>query len=173
MTAIVGAVDQWPCPWHEVDPLEINEAAFIDQGIAEALRAGADCDIEQMVRWRSGAAVRRRVRVRLERDGEDSIVGLHVAFERDGDPVAEWALARQAASQQGGETDLALAGSEAVNAFSAVLLHAEAIRQHLKRDQTSDIARSVEHILANAHRAWRHVRALCRVQLPAGQGALR
>lgn len=145
------------------DVLEPHEAEFIEHGIAETLRAGEDCEIEQMVRRRTGLPVRRRVRVRLERDPQQALTGLHVAFERDGDPVGQWLLAPGPDDAPASDaSDLSRAGAEAVNAFSAVLLHAEAIRQQLKRDQTGDIARSVEHILANVHRAWRHVADLCR-----------
>ncbi|MCB4771269.1 hypothetical protein LGR54_21915 [Ancylobacter sp. Lp-2] len=139
-----------------LDPCEFE---LIRQAMAEALGSGEDCEIEQMVRLRTVLPVRRRVQVRLERDANDKIAAVRITIERDGEPTAAWTLG-PAHPATGDDTVSAMV--EAINAFTAVVLHAEAVKRQIERNQLADVSGSMEHILSNVHRAWQHVGGLCR-----------
>lgn len=179
MAMVSGSGARWELPpGSEADgPLDPRELELVHQAMAEALGSGSDCEIEQMVRLRSVLPVRRSVQVRLERDLNDEITTVRIVFGRNGEPVVDWALAPQVELAGSGPGDIVPAAVEAINAFTAILLHAEAVKQQVGRHVQhrngleatgneialdpehhvlADISASVEHILTNAHRAWRH-----------------
>lgn len=144
------------------------ERELVRQTMVAALGSGGDCEIEQMVRLRSVLPVRRRVHVCLERSSANEIAAVRITFGRDGEPVAEWILAPEEHSH-----DATAAEVEAINALTAVILHAEAVKRRVggpddatqedgPRTPLAEISASIEHILANAHRAWRQIGAICR-----------
>ncbi|MBS7543949.1 hypothetical protein [Ancylobacter oerskovii] len=159
MTKAIGPAMRWdpPAGGAEADPLDSREFELVRQAMAEAFDSGEDCEIEQMVRLRSVLPVRRRVQVRLERDADGKVAAVHVAVERDGEPKAAWTWTPVHA---GGADGPAMV--EAINAFTAVVLHAEAVKRQVERNQLAEVSGSIEHILANIHRAWQHVGGLCR-----------
>ncbi len=148
-----------------IDPCELE---LVRQTMVAALSSGGDCEIEQMVRLHSVLPVRRRVHVRLERSRDNEITAVCITFGRDGEPVAEWVLSPEEHSH-----DATAAEVEAINALTAVILHAEAVkrrvdrpaegaREDAPRTPLAEISASIEQILANAHRTWRHIGAICR-----------
>lgn len=141
----------------EVDPLDSREFELVRQAMVEAFDSGEDCEIEQMIRLRSVLPVRRRVQVRLERDLNDRVAVVHVSVERDGEPIAAWTWTLAEAGGGGHSATV-----NAINAFTAVVLHAEAVKRQVARNQLAEATGSIEHILANIHRAWQHVGGLCR-----------
>lgn len=183
MAMVSGSGARWELPSgsEEAGPLDARELELVRQAMTEALGSGSDCEIEQMVRLRSVLPVRRSVQVRLERDLNDEITAVRIVFGRDGDPVVEWTLAPQDEIAGNDDVDTAPGAVEAINAFTAILLHAEAVKRQVGRQAArrakpangfeaaghevahdpehhmlADISASVEHILTNAHRAWRH-----------------
>ncbi|MDQ0512967.1 hypothetical protein [Ancylobacter amanitiformis] len=141
--------------------LDPSEFELIRQAATSALASGDDCEIEQMMRLRGMLPVRRRIQARPERARDGAITALRIVVERDGDPVLDWRLDRGDVPR-GESESLALAAVEAINALTAVVLHAEAVKRHADRGRSPDIADSADHILANVHRAWRHVGSFCR-----------
>lgn len=179
MVMVSGSGARWELPSgsEAAGPLDPRELELVRQAMAEALGSGSDCEIEQMVRLRSVLPVRRSVQVRLERDLKDEITTVRVVFGRNGEPVVDWTLAPQVGRAGNDDVDIAPAAVEAINAFTAILLHAEAVKRQVGRrvqlrngleaaghaiahdpehHVLADISASVEHILTNAHRAWRH-----------------
>lgn len=140
-------------------PLDACEFDLVRQAVSEALATGEDCEIEQMVRLRSVQPVRRRVQVRLDRDLNQKITTIRIVVERDGEPTAAWMLTPGCDAAATGMDTVQLA---AINAFTAMALHAEAVKRHIERNQLAEISGSLAHIVANAHRAWQHVGSLCR-----------
>lgn len=179
MAMVSGSGARWELPSgsEEAGPLDPREFELVRQAMAEALGSDSDCEIEQMVRLRSVLPVRRSVQVRLERDLKDEITTVRIVFGRNGEPVVDWTLAPQDGLAGNGAGDIAPAAVEAINAFTAILLHAEAVKRQVGRQVRrrngleaagheiahdpehhvlADISASVEHIRTNAHRAWRH-----------------
>ncbi|MFE1599531.1 hypothetical protein [Methylobacterium sp. ID0610] len=144
-------------------PLHARELDLVRQAVDEAFRQGADCEIEQAVRVRNRLSVRLRAQVRLQRHRDETISAVHIAFERDGEPAAAWTLTLENGRPDGvrtpGGPDPA---AETINAFTAVILHAEAIKRDFHRSRLADMASSIESIIANTHRAWKHVSAFSR-----------
>ncbi|MDR6950684.1 glutamate mutase epsilon subunit [Ancylobacter sp. 3268] len=141
----------------EVETLDSREFELVRQAMVEAFDSGEDCEIEQMMRLRNVLPVRRRVQVRLERDLHDKVAAVHVSVERDGEPIAVWIWTLAEASHIGHSATI-----NAINAFTAVVLHAEAVKRHVARSQLAEASSSIDHILANVHRVWKHVGGLCR-----------
>ncbi|GAB4068243.1 hypothetical protein KHC28_23830 [Ancylobacter sonchi] len=147
-----------PSGGREPDQLDSREFELVRQAMAEALDTGEDCEIEQMVRLRTVLPVRRRVQVRLERDPDNRVVAVNIAVERDGETAAAWTLAATHDTDEG----IASTMVRAINAFTAVVLHAEAVKRQADRNQPEEVSNSAELILANVRRAWQHVSGLCR-----------
>ncbi len=142
-----------------LDPYEFD---LIRQAIAQALDNREDCEIEQMVRRRTMLPVRRRVQVRLDRDFAGNVAAVRIAIERDGEPMATWTLPAEPA---GVEDSRDAAMIEAIDAFTAVVLQAEAMKRQVARRQLDEVPHSIERILANVQRAWQRVGGLCRERL--------
>lgn len=158
------SASRWPFPDGEakISALDPHEFDLIRQAIAQALDSGEDCEIEQMVRRRTVVPVRRRVQVRLGRDFSSSIAAVSVAIERDGEPIAAWTLPREAAC---GKAVGNAAMIEAIDAFTAIVLQAEALKRQVARSQHEELSSAIEHILTNVQRAWQRVGGLCRERL--------
>jgi hypothetical protein len=170
MAMVSSAGMRWRLPPESEAESLINpcELELVRQTMVAALGSGGDCEIEQMVRLRSVLPVRRRVHVCLERSPDNEIIAVRISFGRDGEPVAEWVLLPQEHSH-----DATAAEVEAINALTAVILHAEAVKRRAtrpagveqadaSRTPLAEISASIEHILANAHRAWRQIGDICR-----------
>ncbi|GLK85552.1 hypothetical protein [Ancylobacter defluvii] len=156
MTKAIEPALRWDS---SADGMEVDSREFelVRQAVVEAFDSGEDCEIEQMIRLRSVLPVRRRVQVRLERDLDDRVAVVHISVERDGEPIAAWTWTLAEAGD-GGHSAMV----NAINAFTAVVLHAEAVKRQVARNQLAEASGSIEHILANIHRVWQHVGGLCR-----------
>ncbi|QEL26935.1 hypothetical protein FQV39_30225 (plasmid) [Bosea sp. F3-2] len=141
-----------------LDPCEFE---LIRQAATTVFSSGDECEIEQMLRLRDMLPVRRRIQLRPERDLSGLITAMRIVVERDGEPVADWTVARgdEYVGDSGNATSRAV---EAIDAFMAIMLHAGAVKRHLERSQWAETANSADHILANVQRAWRQVGGYCR-----------
>lgn len=141
---------------NELDGCDLK---LIREAVLGAVAENDDFDIEQMVRRRNAQPVRRRVRARIERNAEKAISALVIDVERDGEPVANWSLP---AENERLAIDGVASATEAIDAFTAVLLQAEAARRHVARGNVEQASAAVDRVLHNARRAWRQVGLLCR-----------
>ena len=145
----------------QVAQLDQYEFELIRQATTTVFSSGGECEIEQMLRLHDMLPVRRRIQVRPERDPSGLITAMRIVVERDGEPVADWTVAR-GAEHVGDGGNVTSGAVEAIDAFMAIMLHAGAVKRHLERAQWAETADSADHILANVQRAWRQVGGYCR-----------
>lgn len=141
-----------------LDPCEFE---LIRQATTTVFSSGDECEIEQMLRLRDMLPVRRRIHVRPERDLSGLMTAMRIVVERDGEPVADWTVAR-GDEHIGDDGNVTSGAVEAIDAFMSIMLHAGAVKRHLDRGQWAETANSADHILTNVQRAWRQVGGYCR-----------
>lgn len=141
--------------------LDVCDLNLVREAVLGAIAEIDDIDIEQMVRQRHAMPIRRRVRARIDHDAEGNISGVLIEVERNGEPIANWALKSDDPAADLDE-EIADTASEAINAFTAVLLQAEAAKRHVARGHADQALVAVDRVIDNARRAWGHVGTLCR-----------
>lgn len=143
------------------DKLDVCDLKLVREAVLGAMAENDDLDIEQMVRQRHAMPIRRRVKARIDRDTEGRIAGLLIEVERNGEPIGQWVLKSNDPATELDE-EIADIATEAINAFTVVLLQAEAAKRHVARGQADLASAAVDRVLHNARRAWGHVGTLCR-----------
>lgn len=137
--------------------LDLFERDLVRRSLAESLRKGSGCEIEQVVRTPGELARRIRSNVHLSYDFDGRFAAGRLSLERDGEPVMDWGwttIDERAGIDAGEEGDDGML-VEARNALTAVMLHAAAIQQHVGGMAASpDVAECCARIVADSRRIW-------------------